>query len=63
MNELNNMPTIDLVKELAYLEQDIGLKTLKYNKIVEELTKRYPKVEVFKEQEKIIRFGGNKNVK
>lgn len=42
--ELKDMSTIDLVTEITRLEQEIGLKTLRHNVLVQEIFNRYPEL-------------------
>lgn len=42
MEEINKKPTFEIINELSRLEQEIGLKTLKYNILVSELVRRFP---------------------
>lgn len=42
MREFERTPLVDLLSELTILDQEIGLKTMKYNEILEELYFRFP---------------------
>jgi len=42
MEKVDKIPTYELLKEVSLLDQEINLKILKYNLLVEELLKRYP---------------------
>lgn len=53
MNDLKTTPLVDLLSELTILEQEIGLKTMRYNKILEELYFRFPKLMEQSEFQKI----------
>ena len=43
-DDLKTTPLVDLISELTILEQEIGLKTIRYNNILEELYFRFPKL-------------------
>lgn len=43
--ELNKTPTVDLIKEMTNLDQQIELLMLKHEKIRLELVRRFPNVE------------------
>ena len=56
MTELEKTGTDVLVKEISILEQEINIKILRYEKIRQELIKRYPTLEeqeVYKEKKLI----------
>ena len=51
MEEINKKSTADIIQEMTYLDQEIGLMMLRYNKLAKEITARFPQVkndEVFK---------------
>lgn len=43
--EIDKTPTVDLIKEMTMLNQQIDLLMLKYEKIRLELIKRFPNIE------------------
>ena len=45
MRDTKEMSTIELIKQMTYLEKNIDLELLMYNKIIEELYKRIPILE------------------
>ena len=45
MRDTKEMSTIELIKQITYLEKNIDLELLMYNKIIEELYKRIPILE------------------
>lgn len=45
-NSLYNMTTAELIQQLTFLERDIQLAVLKYNKYKLELIRRFPTVDL-----------------
>lgn len=43
--DLSKMPLVELIKGLTLLDQQIGLTVLRYNKLRDEIIKRYPLLE------------------
>jgi len=63
MEDLKGIPTSQLMIEFTYLEQEINMKLLRYEKLRQEICKRHPILrddEVFMEK-KLIKKGNNKN--
>ncbi len=44
-DDITKVPTVDLIKEMTKLDQDIELLMLKYEKVRLELVRRFPSVE------------------
>lgn len=51
MSKLEYISDKELITEITRLEQEIQLKTMKYNILVKILNNRYPQVEEYKEYE------------
>ncbi len=49
MEELSKTPTNELITELSRLEREIDFKIIKYNLIINEMTKRFPMLEAQEE--------------
>ena len=57
-NSISKKPTNEIISEMSFLDQEIYLKTMKYNLLSQELLRRFPylaKEETFKEKEIIIK--------
>lgn len=58
-NEYSTIPLVNIINEMALLEQDINLKLIKYEKLRTEVCKRFPILEeredVFKPKELVIK--------
>ena len=59
--DLEKMPLVDLVTEMAKMEQSINLDIIRYNRFVKEVVKRFPPLEEQPEfQEKELKDGKDK---
>lgn len=49
MEDLNKKPLVEIVQEMTYLEQEIELKMLRYEKLRKEIIKRFPQTKDMEE--------------
>ena len=44
MEEIKKKPTIEIINEMNHLDDEIWSKIIRYNKLVEEITTRFPQI-------------------